>query len=623
MQTSYGRINDQALRALSPPGSGYYVLLLLLALGIGGLFCAWLYQIFLGLGKTGIHHPVNWGVYIANFIFWVGIAHSGTMISAILYLLRARWRDAVSRAAEAMTVIAIMIAGLFPLIHLGRVWVFYYILPYPTERNIYPNFVSPLVWDVLAIATYLIVSTIFFLVGLIPDAAAARDRYEQQEEQHPVMALFYRVLALGWTGSGRQWQHYERAYLFFAAMATPLVVSVHSIVSWDFAVGLPAGWHTTIFAPYFVAGAIHSGLAMVLFLVIPLRRILRMEELIRDHHLEMVGLTLLVTTAIMAYSYVVEPFIAWYSGDIFERQFIAWRATEWYALVYWALIPLNVLVPCLLAVRRLRRSHLFLMFAAVNILVGMYLERYMLVTASLSHDFMPHTWSSYLPNWVELTITAGSFAMFFFLFLIFARTLPVVPMADLKALQAEKPAPEGEASPLTGSVAPASGDGSGLLAVYEDAGGLAAAVHRARAAGFNRLETFTPTRSASLLEAMGRGRSPIRYFTLAGAVLGGLLGFWLAWGTAGANNLYVGGKGPEAYIPFMIPAFEGFILIGALVNLGALIVFGGLGRFRTPRIYEHRFSRDRFALFVECPEGKREEAGALLSNTGPEEVHER
>ncbi len=623
MQLSYGQINDKILQATSPPTTYYYLILLVLALGIGGFFFAWLYQIFLGMGVAGIHHPVDWGVYIANFVYWVGIAHSGTLISAILFLLRAHWRDAVSRASEAMTVIAILIAGSFPLIHLGRFWVFYFILPYPTERDIYPNFVSPLVWDVLAISTYLTVSFIFFMVGMIPDAATTRDWYAEKGGEHPVKLFIYKALALGWTGSGRQWQHFEKAYLFFAAMATPLVISVHSIVSWDFAMGLPTGWHTTIYAPYFVAGAIHSGLAMVLFLMIPMRRILHLEELVEEYHLNAIALTILVTTAIMCYSYMVEPFIAWYTGDLIEHQYIVWRATGWFSPIYWAIIPLNVLIPSLLVFTRLRRSHWFLTLVAVSILIGMYLERYMLVTASLSHDFMPHTWSAYLPSWVENMITAGSYAIFFFLFMIFAKILPVVPITDLKSPKAEKEAEKAVSQAPAGKVSLEISSGNGLLAVYGDAGKLVEGVKKMRLQGFNQLETFTPTKMPRLMEVMGRSKSPIRYITLAGAVIGGLLGFWLAIGTAEVNNLFVGGKGPEAYIPFMLPTFEGTILIGSIVNLIGLICLARLFGLKTPAMYDRRFSRDKFGMYVQCSEEQREEAASILQTTGPEEINER
>jgi molybdopterin-containing oxidoreductase family membrane subunit len=314
-------VNEEVLAATKTPISIYYFFLVFLALVIGwGLFC-WIYQVRKGMGATGLNHPVGWGVYITNFVFWVGIAHSGTLISAILYLVRARFRDAVSRASEAMTIFAIMTAGLFPLIHLGRLWVFYFIIPYPNQRDIWPNFLSPLVWDFVAVSTYFTVSLIFWYVGMIPDLASGRDRFTRILGTRHIKTRFYKALSLGWSGSESEWRHYERSYLFFAALATPLVISVHSVVSWDFAMGLLPGWHETIFAPYFVAGAIHSGLAMVLSLLIPLRKIFRLEKLMTIKHFDMVARTMLVTGGILGYTYIIEPALAFYSGNPFPDEF--------------------------------------------------------------------------------------------------------------------------------------------------------------------------------------------------------------------------------------------------------------------------------------------------------------
>jgi len=621
-------INEKILRATAPPSPRYYQTLLLLGLGVSGLLYAWMHQIFNGLGVAGIHDPVDWGVYIANFVFWVGIAHSGTLISAILYLMRARWRDAVSRSSEAMTVFAVTIAGLFPLIHLGRVWVFYFIVPYPTERFIYPNFVSPLVWDVLAVFTYMNVSIIFFLVGLIPDAAAARDYYEEIQGPKHLKTRLYRILSMGWTGSQMQWQHYDRSYLYFAAMATPLVISVHSIVSWDFAMGLLPGWHSTIFPPYFVAGAIHSGLAMVLLLLIPMRRLLQLEDLIKPHHFDMVARTMLVTTAIMGYSYIIEPFIAWYSGGTFERQFAFWQIQGWVAPVYWSLMPLNVIIPALLAFKKIRSNSRALMIVAGAVVAGMWLERFMIVTASTSHDFMPHNWSSYFPSWVEITITVGAFCLFFLLFLLFAKILPTVPVADLKAGQVEKEsaslfATEGEnaSTPVTPDASGPAHEESAVLAIYGTADRMLDGVKHLRAAGFLHFETFSPVRLPALLGELHRTRSPIRLITLLGAVSGMLGGFWLAGGTAAVNNLIVGGKGPTSWIPFCIPAFEGTILIGALANLHGLIFLARLFPWRKPARYDRRFSRDKFGLLIKCPPTIREKAAEVLAGTEMEEFH--
>ncbi len=294
-EPTYSQIDGDILQALEPAGKLYRAVMLLLGVGIAYALAVWVYQVRMGMGVAGINHPVGWATYITNFVFWVGIAHSGTLISAILHLVRAKWRAAVSRSAEAMTIIAIATAGLFPLIHLGRLWVFYFIIPYPSQRQIWPNFISPLVWDVIAISTYFVVSVLFFYVGMLPDVAAVRDEYYARlGPDHPRTRL-YRRLALGWHGSGSQWRNYGRGYLYFAALATPLVVSVHSVVSWDFAMSLLPGWHTTIFAPYFVAGAIHSGLAMVLVLLIPLRKLLHLERLITIDHFASVAKTMIVT----------------------------------------------------------------------------------------------------------------------------------------------------------------------------------------------------------------------------------------------------------------------------------------------------------------------------------------
>ena len=370
----------------------------MLACGIVWAGVCWIYQVKMGMRVTGLSIPVGWAFYITNFVFWVGIGHAGTLISAILHLVRSRWRTAVSRSAEAMTVFAVVTAALFPLIHLGRVWVFYYIIPYPSQRQLWPNFVSPLVWDVCAVGTYLTVSTIFWLVGLVPDVAAARDRCtELLGENHPRTQL-YRLMALGWTGSSLQWHHFGRAYLFFAALATPLVISVHSVVSWDFAMGNLPGWHTTIFAPYFVAGAIHSGLAMVIVLLIPMRKLLNLERLIRMEHFEAMAKTMLVTALIVGYTYLIEPLIALYSGDIFETQFAAYRATGWFAAGYWALILLNVLVPLVFLFQAARRNIKTLFIVGILVNVGMWLERWVIIAGSLSHDFLPHNWHTYAPR---------------------------------------------------------------------------------------------------------------------------------------------------------------------------------------------------------------------------------
>jgi molybdopterin-containing oxidoreductase family membrane subunit len=614
----YATINEDALSPMSPPGPLYYAVLLMLAGGIGLLALPWIYQIHTGMGVAGISHPVGWGVYIANFVFWVGIAHSGTLISAILFLVRAKWRDSVSRAAEAMTIFAIMTAGLFPMVHLGRLWVVAFILPYPSQRQIWPNFTSPLVWDVLAVSTYFTVSLIFFTIGLIPDLAAARDRAEVRLGYHSVKARVYRALSGGWSGAGSQWRHYSRSYLYFAALATPLVISVHSVVSWDFAMANLPGWHTTLFAPYFVAGAIHSGLAMVLVLMIPMRRLLKLERLVLPEHLDAVARTILVTTAIMGYSYLVEPFTSWYSGDKFEWQFTIWRATGWPSIMFWSLFPLNVLIPATLGFKKVRQSRPALFLIGLCVVAGMWIERVMLITASTAHDFMPHNWGHYFPTWVEILITLGSFGFFLFLFFLFSRTLPTIPLSDLKGQLAEEELCEAPHCPCPEPEFVVGEEGTAVTAVFSDAGTLVQAVSALCQAGFQRMETFTPVKIDRIQQIMGQERSPVRRWALTGAVIGCISGFGLAIGASGVNGLIVGGKNPLSIIPYCIPAFEGTVLLGSIANLAAVIVHSRLfGTTPMPR-YRRSFSNDKFGVVVAGDAREVGRARALLASFSPE-----
>jgi molybdopterin-containing oxidoreductase family membrane subunit len=421
-------INADILRTLRMPGPAYWALLAVLAaVLLFGVYAFWT-QVQLGLGVAGYSHPALWGIYITNFVFWVGIAHSGTLISAVLFLFRARWRTAVARAAETMTVFAVMTAGLFPIIHIGRPWFFYWLIPYPNERQLWVNFRSPLVWDLFAITTYLTVSLLFLYVGLVPDIAAARDHVKDWRRK------IYRMLALGWQGTDRQWRHYGSLYGFFAALATPLVVSVHSVVSWDFAMSILPGWHSTIFAPYFVAGAILSGLAMVITILIPLRKWLGLEEYIRIWHFENLAKLLIVTSLIVGYAYLTEYFIAWYSNSPFEQGTFLDRMFGDYAPFAWMMLLCNAVIPLLLFVKRLRTNLAVLFVVSIFVNIGMWLERYVIIVSSLSHDFDPANWSDgvYTPTWVEGGITAGSFALFFLLFLLFVRNFPAISMTEMK-----------------------------------------------------------------------------------------------------------------------------------------------------------------------------------------------
>ena len=435
---TYKEIDDKIISTLSPPGAGYFGLIALLLLGLLTGGACWAYQIFVGLGAAGVMHPVAWGTYLINFVFWVGIAHSGTLISAILYLFRTPWRTPLARSAEAMTVFAVATAGLFPFIHLGRVWIVYWILPYPNQRDLWPNFQSPLVFDVIAISTYLTVSFLFWYTGLIPDLAILRDRFKGLRKK------IYGLLSLGWSGTNDQWRHHGWGYLLFAALATPLVISVHSVVSWDFALGIVPGWHSTIFAPYFVAGAIHSGLAMVLTLLIPMRRLLGIEEIMSMYVLENVAKTIVFTGLIMGYSYGTEIFIAWYSGNLAEWAVFDWRATGPYGFFFWVMIICNSIVPLLFLLKKMRTNLAAMVIISILINIGMYYERYIIILSSVAHEFDPYSWGTYLgPTCVEFGIFLGSFCLFFILFLLFAKFVPTVSITELKE---EQPVPARDAA---------------------------------------------------------------------------------------------------------------------------------------------------------------------------------
>lgn len=604
-------VDEAILHTTKQPHLYYYLIVGLLGLGIGIFAAIWLYQIFTGMGVTGLSIPVGWGTYIANFVFWVGLAHSGTLISAILYLMRAKFRSAVSRSAEAMTIIAIATAGLFPMIHLGRVWVMYYILPYPTRREIYPNFQSPLVWDLVAVLTYFTVSVIFFYVGLIPDLAAARDRSTALRGSENFRTRAYRFLALGWYGAGSQWRHYGRAYLYFAALATPLVISVHSVVSWDFAMGLPIGWHSTIFAPYFVAGAIHSGLAMVLLLMIPMRKILSLERVVTINHLDMVARVILVTTSVMGYSYLIEPFVSGLFGSDIHRQYLFWRGVGWVSPVYWSLFALNVIIPAMLAFRKVRRDLTLLFLIGLCVVAGMWLERFMIVTASLSHDYLPHTWTSYSPSLVEIGITLGSASFFLFWYLLFTKGLPVLPLTDIKIDLAEAKAPD--LPPCPQRVLSAKGGQALILGVFSRSAELMEAVARLCARGYNRLETYTPMKLPELEKIMRIHPSPVRLWTLIGGLIGLASGYWLAAGTALINPKIVGGKHPVSWIPYTIIGFELLILIGSLASFIALYLHARLYRRRIPEGWDPSFSQDKYGLLISAAQEDAPEVRAILA----------
>jgi molybdopterin-containing oxidoreductase family membrane subunit len=383
----------------------------------------------IGVGLFGIMIPVAWGFAIVNFVWWIGIGHAGTLISAILLLMRQKWRQSINRFAEAMTLFAVACAGLFPLLHLGRPWFAYWLFPYPSTMGIQPQFRSPLVWDVFAVSTYFTVSLLFWFLGLIPDLATLRDRATSR-----VPRFIYGMLAMGWRGSAIHWHRYEMAYLLLAGLATPLVVSVHTVVSFDFAVALVPGWHSTIFPPYFVAGAIYSGFAMVLTIAIPLRKLYGLEDFITMRHLRNMGIVMLATGMIVAYGYLMETFLAWYSGDIFEQYMMANRMFGSYGCMYWLLILFNILIPQLLWIPKITTNVPVLFLIAISVNIGMWLERYVIVVVSLHRDFMPSAWGMYSGTIVDYAVLAGSIGLFVCLLFIFIRVLPMISIFEMREL---------------------------------------------------------------------------------------------------------------------------------------------------------------------------------------------
>lgn len=392
-----------------------------------------IYTIVTGIGVWGNNIPVGWAFGIINFVFWVGIGHAGTFISAILLLLEQRWRTSINRFAEAMTIFAVMQAGLYPLLHLGRPWFAYWLIPYPSTLQVWPQYKSALPWDAAAIFTYFTVSLVFWYLGLIPDFASLRDRAPTRGRR-----VVYGVLSLGWRGSARAFRHYRLLYGLLAGLATPLVISVHSIVSSDFATALVPGWHATIFPPFFVAGAIFSGFAMVLTLLLPARRVFHLDNVITQRHIDNLSKLTLVTAWIVIYAYIIEFFAAWYSGSEYEiHQFFVARPTGPNAGVFWAQMFCNVLVPQLLWSSRVRRNAVLLWIISILVNVGMWAERFVIIVLSLQREFLPSGWHAFRPTWVDVSMFAGTISFFLLLFLVFLRLFPFIPVAEVKELNHE------------------------------------------------------------------------------------------------------------------------------------------------------------------------------------------
>ncbi len=391
------------------------------------------YQVATGIGTWGLNRTVGWGFDITNFVFWVGIGHAGTLISAVLFLVRQRWRTSINRAAEAMTIFAVMCAALFPLIHMGRPWLAFWVMPYPNQRGpLWVNFRSPLLWDVFAISTYFTISLVFWYLGLVPDLATLRDRAVTRGRK-----LILGILSLGWNGSARTWHRYELVYLLLAGLATPLVVSVHSIVSFDFATSVLPGWHATVFPPYFVAGAVFSGFGMVLTLMLIIRKVMRLEDYITKRHIDAMCRIVIATGGIVGLTYGTEFFIAMYSGSEYEYFTFLNRALGPMAWAYWIMVSCNVVVPQLLWLRSVRSNLAAVFVISILVNVGMWFERFVIIVTSLHRDFLPASWTTYVPTLIEIATFAGSFGLFFTCFLLFCRFLPFIAIAEVKAAMAD------------------------------------------------------------------------------------------------------------------------------------------------------------------------------------------
>jgi Ni/Fe-hydrogenase subunit HybB-like protein len=427
---AFARVTDNVSRIMEvdrPPRAWYIAFacaLLLLTAFLGSV--TWL--MWMGIGIYGNMMPVAWGFPIVNFVFWIGIGHAGTLISAILFLLRQNWRTAINRFAEAMTIFAVICAGIFPGIHIGRPWLPYYMMPIPNQMEMWPQFRSPLEWDIFAVSTYATISIVFWYMGMIPDFATFRDRATSFGRR-----LAYGFLAMGWRGSSRQWHRYERAYLILAALATPLVLSVHSVVSFDFATAQLPGWHATIFPPYFVAGAIFGGFAMVVTLAVPARQFFGLKHIITIKHLELMNKVMIATGLMVGYAYGMEFFIAWYSGGLYEGFAFINRAFGPYAWAYWTMIACNVISPQLFWFKKVRTSPIATLLIGMVINVGMWFERFVIICTSLARDFLPSSWGYYIPTLMDFLTLGGSFGLFFTLFLLFCRYLPMVAMSEVKA----------------------------------------------------------------------------------------------------------------------------------------------------------------------------------------------
>jgi molybdopterin-containing oxidoreductase family membrane subunit len=614
-----GQVTSDLCAPLERRAGGWWWLAFLVAFSFLVLgVVAVTYQIMLGIGTWGLNRSVGWAFDITNFVFWIGIGHAGTLISAILFLFRQKWRTSVNRSAEAMTIFAVICAGLFPVIHMGRPWLAYWMAPYPNYRgSLWINFRSPLVWDFFAISTYFLVSLIFWYIGLLPDVATLRDRVRPGWYRR-----FVSLLSLGWNSSYRTWRRYEIVYLLLAGLATPLVVSVHSVVSTDFAAALLPGWHSTIFPPYFVTGAIFSGMAMVLTLMLIVRKVMHLEEYLTPRHVDAMAKLVLATSCLVGLAYAIEFFNAFYDGNPYESFAFANRV---YGPLGWAfglMVFCNVLLPQLFWFRRVRGQFLSVFAICVLVNVGMWMERFVIIVSSLERDFLPSTWSEYAPTLIEIATLLGSFGLFFTCFLIFCRLLPVIAMAEVKAVVSGHSA-SGErpnvATPHTTRYSPLTTPPTDqvIMATFADEKQLLDAVRAIRSRKLAVADVYAPYPVHGLEELLGWRRSWLPAACLLGGMAGVGLAFWFQfWTTAQDWPINVGGR-PWNSLPAFVPvAFESMVLLSSFGLVLAFLYRCGLfpGSGASPPAAG--VTDDRFALAVRNPgvTGESEAIAQLLKD---------
>jgi len=631
--TDFNTLTDQIAGITENPQPAWWwpAFLITASILLGGVLAA-AYLISTGVGVWGSNNPVNWAFDITNFVFWIGIGHAGTLISAILFLFRQKWRTSINRFSEAMTIFAVICAGVYPGIHVGRFWYAWFMFPLPNANHIWPNFRSALLWDLFAVGTYFTISLIFWYVGLIPDLATLRDRAKRRRRQ-----LLFGFLALGWRGSTRHWRHYEVAYLMLAGLSTPLVLSVHSVVSFDFATSLIPGWHTTIFPPYFVAGAIFGGFAMVLQCMIPARATYKLENLVTIKHIDVMCKFILATGTLVGYAYCMELFIAWYSGNPNEWQAFEDRAFGGdYSWAYWTMMTCNLFIPQVFWIRWCRQTPWFVLAVVTCVNVGMWYERYVIIVQSTSHDFLPGSWGRFYPSWVDWLQMLGDFGLFFTFTLIFVRFLPMISIAEVKGvlpMASPHPRPVGgedylkvngvyptpdhamaaafwpsssapievAPQPVPPFVASPSGTGKpwGAIAEFANPHDLLLALHKARRAGYTALDAWTPYPVHGTISAIGRARSRLPLFTLAG----GLTGLAAAIGLQFYLSAYyypivVAGKEYRSWEAFVPIFFEMTVLFAGFFTLFSLIGLCGFPRLYHPLDNHPTFRRSTLGGFM-------------------------